>query len=143
MAELKAFDTNILIYAFDIDEEVKHIKAKELFDSVCKDEMRGVLSIQNLTELFYWFVKSKKVKIELAESVINDFIESKQWVVKDLDINRLKLGMSLTKKYKIHFWDALICANAILEGVDEIYTENVQDFKSDLIKAVNPFIKSY
>ena len=142
MAELKAFDTNILIYAFDIDEKAKHIKAKELFDSVCKGEIKGLLSIQNLTELFYWFVKSKRVNIELAESIINDFIEAKQWIVKDLDINRLKLGMSLTKKYKIPFWDSLICANAILEGVNEIYTENVQDFKLDLIKAVNPFVKS-
>ena len=40
----------------------------------------------------------------------------------------------------MHFWDALICANAILEGVKEIYTENVTHYRSDLIKAINPLI---
>ena len=138
MTELKAFDTNILIYAFDIDEKVKHLKAKTLFNSVCNGELKGLLSIQNLTELFYWFIRSKKVSLEVAESIVNDFIESKQWIVKDLDANRLKLGMNITKKYKVHFWDALICANAVLEGVDEIYTENIGDYKSELIKAINP-----
>ena len=94
MAELKAFDTNILIYAFDIDEKAKHIKAKELFDSVCKGEIKGLLSIQNLTELFYWFVKSKRVNIELAESIINDFIEAKQWIVKDLMLHETALALN-------------------------------------------------
>ena len=137
--EIKAFDTNILIYAFDIDEKEKHIKAKELFNSVCKGQFNGLLSIQNLTELFYWFVKSKKVNIGIAEAIISDFIESKQWIIKELDINRLKLAIALTKQNKLPFWDALICANAILEGAKEIYTENVSDFKTDLIEAINPF----
>ena len=77
MTELKAFDTNILIYAFDIDEKVKHERAKKLFNSVCNGEIKGLLSIQNLTELFYWFVRSKKVSIDLSEKIINDFINSK------------------------------------------------------------------
>lgn len=138
MTDLKAFDTNMLIYAFDIDEKIKHAKANALFSSVCNGEFKGLLSIQNLTELFYWFVRSKKVEIEIAEKIINDFIESKQWIIKDLDVERLKLGIYITKQHKMPFWDALICANAILEGVNEIYTENVKDYKPDLIKAVNP-----
>lgn len=138
MTELKAFDTNILVYAFDIDEKVKHLKAKALFDSVCNGEFKGLLSIQNLTELFYWFIRSKKVSLELAERIVKDFIESKQWIVKDLDVNRLKIGIQITKQHKMPFWDALICANAISEGVNEIYTENINDYKSELIKAINP-----
>lgn len=138
MADLKAFDTNILVYAFNIDEKTKHLKAKALFNSVCNGEFKGLLSIQNLTELFYWFIRSKKVPMELAEGIINDFIESKQWVIKNLDVGRLKLGMHITKQHKMPFWDALICSNAILEGVNEIYTENVKDYKSELITAINP-----
>ena len=138
MTDLKAFDTNILVYAFNIDENAKHLKAKALFNSVCNGEFKGLLSIQNLTELFYWFIRSKKVTIELAERIINDFIESKQWVIKNLDVDRLKIGMHITKQHKMPFWDALICANAILEGVNEIYTENVKDYKSELIIAINP-----
>lgn len=39
------------------------------------------------------------------------------------------------------FWDVMLAAAMLENGVNKIYTENTKDFKIPGIKAVNPFLK--
>ena len=135
---IKAFDSNVLVYAFDLDEPEKRKIALMLFEEVNSYHYKGFISIQNLNELFYNLIRKDIRSLPEAAHIIQDLMRSKQWIVADLTKETLKLGLRLIKN-KNQFWDGLIAANAVLNGVKEIYTENPKHFPAELIKPINPF----
>lgn len=139
MADIKGFDTNILVYAFNADEKERHQKAFTLLEKVYNGEFKGFLSIQNLNELFYILTKKGIKNFRDGEEIIKGIINSNKWIVKEITIDVTILAITLTKNNKGHFWDNLIAANLILNGVRELYTEDIGGFKSDLLKVINPF----
>lgn len=97
------------------------------------------MSIQNLNELFYILTKKGIKNFRSGEEIIKGIINSNKWIVKEITIDTTILAITLTKNNKGHFWDNLIAANLILNGVKELYTEDISGFKSDLVKVINPF----
>tara|TARA_Y100000310_G_scaffold345406_1_gene464634 strand:- start:23320 stop:23742 length:423 start_codon:yes stop_codon:yes gene_type:complete len=139
MKEIIGFDSNILVYAFNADEKDKHKKAFDLINNVSNREIKGFLSIQNLNELFYVLTNKKIKEVKEAEKIVQSILNSDRWIIKSITKETTNLAIELSKNNKGHYWDNLIAANLILNGVTKIYTENVKDFKSDIIKPINPF----
>ena len=48
-------------------------------------------------------------------------------------------AIDINLEYNIPYYDALLAATMRENGIFNIYTENVKDFKAVGIKAVNPF----
>jgi len=136
------FDTNILVYAFDISEEEKRTICSELLSRVFNGELAGVLSSQVLAEVFY--VLTGKVKIPTsgkeAKEIILNFLKSENWLKINYDENTLEKAISISIDVKVDLWDALIAETMKENGINKIYTENEGDFKKiPGIKVVNPF----
>ena len=56
------------------------------------------------------------------------------------DGNTVIRAVSIAKEYKIHFFDALLVATMQENGIEEIITENTEDFrKIQWLKVKNPF----
>ncbi|MBI4440346.1 PIN domain-containing protein [Candidatus Woesearchaeota archaeon] len=138
MADLKGFDTNILVYAFNADEKEKHKKALGLLEDVYSGKYRGFLSIQNLNELFYIITRKGIKNAKEGGEIVKGILNSDKWVVRGIGKETTILAINLTEANKRHFWDNLITANLILGGVKELYTEDARGFKSDMVMAVNP-----
>ena len=70
-------DSNILIYAFDKSEAIKHKKAKKLLEKCFGGESRLATSTQVLSEFFVNATKKieKPISQEAAKNIIGKIIE--------------------------------------------------------------------
>jgi predicted nucleic acid-binding protein len=137
----KLIDTNILVYAYDTSEGIKHEKSKELLKQIWESG-GGVVCLQNLMEFFVVITTKVEnpISISDAKTIIEDIIKSDNWKVIDRDIDTLLDAIDLVSKYKVHLWDTLIAACMKENEIMEIITENKKDFeKIPDIKVTVPF----
>ncbi len=129
-------DSNIIIYAYDLDAGARHTMAVRILKSLWGQAIPPSISIQVLQECYVNFVR-KGVSENLAAEIIEDLL---QWNVVVNDAALLTEGMRLKSRLKLSFWDSLIIAAARSAKADEILSE---DFSVGClyegIKIVNPF----
>jgi len=126
----KLIDTNILVYAYDTSEGMKHEAAKQLLKGIWEDG-GGVVCVQNLMEFFVVITKKVEIPIPVtvAKTIIEDISKSDSWKVIDRDINTFLYAIDLVERYNIHLWDATIVASMKENEVSRIVTENTKDFE--------------
>jgi predicted nucleic acid-binding protein len=135
------FDTNILVYAYDISEEEKRVVCNKLLSQVFLSKLNGVVSAQVLAEVFYVLTKKVKNTLDAEESkkIIFNFLKSENWLKISYDENTLEKAINTSIDVKIDLWDALIAETMKENGINKIYTENEKDFKKiPGIKVINP-----
>ncbi len=137
----KAFiDTNILIYAHDLDAGAKHDVAKRILQQLWS-ERAGALSTQVLQE-FYVNV-TRKITSPLpkksARAVVNSYLV---WCV-DATSEEISAAFRIEDEARIGFWDALIVAAALKAGADRILSEDLNPGQTiSGVRIVNPFANS-
>ncbi|MBS3167777.1 PIN domain-containing protein [Candidatus Woesearchaeota archaeon] len=136
-------DTNILLYAIDEIDQSKHQKAKKLIEESFRKRRNFTASIQVLGEFFN--ASTKKLKTSLSKEESKEFIDylikHQNWEIKKQEKTTLMKAIDLSIKYNNPFWDSLIAATMIENGLTKIYTENTKDFeKIKEIEAINPLI---
>ena len=136
--ELFLIDSNLIIYAYDKDEIAKQRKSEEILTQCFRGNISLAVSNQNLAE--FVSVVTKKNKLSWSEAMINaqDIINFAGFKKINYDINTIISAIEIAKEFKTSFWDALLAATMRENGIFNIYTENVNDFKMPWIKAVNP-----
>ena len=134
----KAFiDTNVLIYAHDVDAGAKHDIAKRVLQQLWS-ERRGALSTQVLQE-FYVNV-TRKIASPLsktsARAVVNSYVI---WCV-DATSEEISAAFRIEVEARIGFWDALIVAAALKAGADRILSEDLNPGQTiSGVRIENPF----
>src|SRR3989344_5414498 len=75
-SEISLIDSNILVYAYDSNENDKHIISKNILNKCWKKEVSYALSTQNLSELFVVTTKkiSNPISMKEMENNINTII---------------------------------------------------------------------
>lgn len=131
-------DTNILVYAYDIDEKSKNPIAKKILMD-CWESRSGLISTQVLQEFYVALTSklSKKLTINEARELLKDFLA---WPVEQITPHDIVGATEFQERYKYSFWDSLIIVVAQKSGADTLYSEDLQDgqkFGSLVIK--NPF----
>jgi len=115
-------DTNVLIYAHDIDAAAKHRIAKRILEELWK-QRTGALSTQVL-QGFYVNVTRKiasPLSKESARAVVNRYII---WCL-DSTSQEVSAAFRIEDEARIGFWDALIVAAALKAGADRILSEDL------------------
>ena len=115
-------DTNVLVYAHDIDAGYKQLKALEILLDL-KQQRSVAVSMQVLQE-FYSTVPRKlasRVPKDEAREIVEDF---SYWCVATTpaDINR---AFQIEDEARINFWDAMIISAAIKSGASVILSEDL------------------
>ena len=136
MNAAKFLDTNILLYAYDLDAPAKREVALRLVEQGWSSPGQMAISVQVLQEMF---VNLEKRRVSSADSaqIIRDF---SQWPVVDNSLELLLAAIDEQVRWQISLWDALILAAARASGASELVTEDLnhgQDFGG--VRAVNPF----
>jgi len=138
----KAFliDSNILVYAFDSSEKKKHQKAKNLLKKCWKGEKQYAVSIQNISEFFVNVTKKieRPISREKGEKIVNNIINFDGFIKLEPTKETISKAINISIKNDMTYWDSLIEATMIENGVFEIYTENTKDFKTGKINTTNP-----
>ena len=99
------------------------------------------IALQNISE--FYVVVTKKIEnplpTSIARKIVKDIIDFNNWQVISYDEASLITAIDMGIKYKIHYWDSLLCATMKQNGINGIYTENVKDFdKVPWVTAINP-----
>ena len=130
-------DTNVLIYAHDVDAKAKHETAKRVLHRLWS-ERTGVLSLQVLQE-FYVNVTRKianPLSKESARLVVSTYTT---WCIETTPAE-IARAFRIENESRIGFWDALILASAVKSGADRILSVDLnagQTISGVLIQ--NPF----
>jgi predicted nucleic acid-binding protein len=134
-------DTNVLIYAEDLDAEDKHEIARDLVVDLWTRQ-DGVLSVQVLQEFYVNVTRKLKKPLNSAKalSIVEEYLS---WKVVENTGALLVEAVKLQQKAQLSFWDSLVVEAAIESGCDRLYSEDMnagQRFGSVVV--VNPFVRS-
>jgi len=131
-------DTNIIVYAYDVTAGEKHSAAKRLLSELWRSG-RGLVSIQVLQELYV--TATAKIPRPLGPRPAAELIEDMlTWDVVVNDGESILRAISLGRREKIHFWDALIIAAAERGGAERLVSEDLSSGRTIAgVRIVNPF----
>lgn len=136
--DLALVDSNVLIYAFHADS-LYHDAAIDVLDSLVRHQA-GAVTSQNLAE--FSNVLRNKANEPAAFEKIRLYVEHIRSDFHCFSYNSESVlsALCISEMHSVHFFDALLAATMIENGIATIYTENTEDFaKVPGIKAVNPF----
>lgn len=129
-------DTNILVYAHDLDAGEKHNKAKELIANFWLSKPLPWISVQVLQELLVT-LRRKGVAPALARETVDAYTH---WRVVENDVGLLRAGMAEMERWQLSFWDGLILAAARRAHAKTILSEDLshgQNYNGIIVQ--NPF----
>jgi len=137
MSDRTFVDTNILVYAHDVDDRSKHDRARNALRALWNDGA-GVLSPQVLQEFYVNVTRkiAKPLAKEAARLIVNTYAI---WCV-DVGPADVAAAFRIEDEAKIGFWDALIVASAMKAGATRLLSEDLnagQTIAGVLIE--NPF----
>ena len=115
-------DTNVLIYAHDIDAHAKNDIAKAVLRELWS-ERTGVLSMQVLQE-FYVNV-TKKIASPLPKDSARSVVSSYTIWCMETTPAEISAAFRIEDELKIGFWDALIVSSAVRSGATRILSEDL------------------
>jgi len=131
-------DTNILIYAHDLDAIPRHDIAASVVEELWESE-NGVISTQVLQE--FYVIVTKKINKPLSQARARGIIENYlSWHIEVNEPDTVLLASEIEERHLLSFWDALIVAAACRAKADKILTEDLthgQKIEGILIE--NPF----
>jgi len=123
MSDKTFVDTNVLIYAHDVDAGRKHEIAKELLRALWT-ERAGMLSTQVLQE--FYVNATRKIRKPLtkpeARSVVDTYAP---WCVDGIATGDIVAAFQIEDHARIAFWDALIIAVAARSGARRVVSEDL------------------
>lgn len=128
---LSFFDSNVILYLLSADA-AKADKAEAIVAG------GGVISVQVLNEVTS--VCRRKLKMSWGDvAAVLDAVKSACKVV-PLTISTHEGALDIAQRYGVSFYDANICAAAILSDADILVSEDMQDGMSiDGLVIRNPF----
>ena len=132
-------DSNILIYAYDIDAGSRRDAALRRLNALWQDR-NGRLSTQVLQE-FYVNV-TQKIRSPLDRSVARDIIRQYgTWVRSAITPATILRATEVAEIWRISFWDAMILGAAEQDEASEVLTEDLNHGQIIAgVRIVNPFV---
>jgi predicted nucleic acid-binding protein len=132
-------DTNVLIYAYDIDAGEKHGRAKGLLAGLWEAD-GGIISTQVLQE-FYVNVTAKiptPIAPARARGVLSAY---RAWQVEQSSLDTILFASELQERHQLSFWDAMIVAAASNGGAETLLTEDLNHGQViEGVRVRNPFV---
>ena len=139
MKDESFYDTNILIYAYDLNEPRKRKLCKQIVKDVFSGRDVGVVSGQILVELYNSLTRKLAVPEDSARKIVESFILSENWLKINYNENTIRAALKSSFAFKSPFLDTLIAETMKDHGLNTIITENEKDFiKIPGIKVINP-----
>jgi predicted nucleic acid-binding protein len=137
MSDKTFVDTNVLIYAHDVDAKAKHETARAVLRHLWS-QRTGILSMQVLQE-FYVNV-TRKIATPLSKDAARLVVNSYAIWCTETTPAEIAAAFRIEDESRIGFWDALIVASAAKSGAIRILSEDLNAQQTIAgIRIENPF----
>lgn len=136
MSARRFLDTNLLVYAYDLDAPDKRAVALRWVEQGWTALGDCAISVQVLQEL-HVNLEKRGVERAVAGQIVRDFAA---WPVVENSLALLLSAVNEQARWQLSLWDALILAAARASGAAELLSEDFnhgQDYGG--VRAVNPF----
>ena len=131
-----SLDTNILVYAVDVDAGERHERSKELMAQAARRDC--VLTVQALAEFFHVTTRKNLLELSRASAFVRDWLDV--FHVASADDTALVDAMDAVEAHRLSFWDAMLWATARRIGCAAILSEDMQDGRRlSGVTCINPF----
>ena len=134
------FDTNILVYLFDISEKEKHTETKNLLSKHI-GKSNSYISSQVVNEFIN--ITTGKIKNPVAFEKHKHILKFLQvvFIISPLTVYTSLTAIDLKIKYNFSYWDTLILASASENKCSVVYSEDMRHNQliEGGLKIVNPF----
>jgi len=131
-------DTNVLVYAHDIDAGEKNRMAADRIAGLWETR-NGIISSQVLQE--FYVTVTHKIPSPLPQSVARTLISNYSvWQVEVATADTVIAASEIEERYQLSLWDSLIIAAASHGGAEVLLTEDLNAGQTiDGVKILNPF----
>jgi predicted nucleic acid-binding protein len=132
-------DTNVLIYAHDLDAGLKHDRAALIVADLWEKE-NGIVSVQVLQEFYVNVTRkiARPMTPAAARGIIRNYLA---WRVEPNEPSAVLLASEIAERNLLSFWDALIVTSAARAGADRILSEDLNHGQViEGIRIENPFL---
>jgi predicted nucleic acid-binding protein len=130
-------DTNVLVYAEDMDYPIKQRIAKELIYEHLRSKT-GVVSLQVLQEFFVNVTRKLKVDVETARFKVEFH---SRFHVAEPSVADILAAIDLHRLHGYSYWDSLVLRMAKQTGCRVLLTEDMQHGQEfDGMRIINPFL---
>ncbi len=128
-------DTNILIYAYSIDE----LDKKTITESLINKYSEMLISTQVVNEFINVMHKKRKIDYKLLSGVLKEF--SQIFNIVTISCQTIEQALLLANKYQFSYFDSLILASALENDCAILFSEDMHHNQTILatMKIVNPF----
>jgi len=135
MSDRAFIDTNILVYLFSSNEPEKNKIALNLINS----DSEFVISTQVVNEFIN--VMNKKIKAELITITKAVDILPSHFTIVEISLNTIKSALIIAHKHKYRYFDALMLASALENGIPILYSEDMHNTHliNNKLRIINPF----
>jgi len=140
MSDKIFIDTNILIYAHDVDANAKHDIAKAVLRELWS-ERAGVLSIQVLQE--FYVNATRKIASPLPKELARLVVSHYAIWCSETSPMEIAAAFRIEDESRIGFWNAMIISAAAKSGATRILSEDLnpgQQIAGILVE--NPFARN-
>jgi len=128
MSDRAFVDTNVLVYAHDVDAGGRHATAARLVAELWETR-RAVISTQVLQE--FYVNATRKIASPLPRATARQIVKTYAvWQTELIGPPEIHLASELEEQHRLSFWDALIVAAALKGGASTILTEDMSPGRS-------------
>ncbi len=139
MRAFKFLDTNVLLYAYDLDAPAKRQVALDLLAAGWSDLGSTAISVQVLQEMHVNLMKRGISQSEAAQ-LVHDF---SAWPVMENSLDLLHAALDEQARWDLSFWDSMIIAAARASGASQLITEDLNHGQNyGGVTAINPFLRA-
>ena len=141
MTERIFVDTNVLVYAHDLDGEVKRAIAEHVVRQLWADQA-GVLSAQVLQE--FYVALTSGIASPVPRRAARDLVHAYGvWPIVVLDAADLLVASDFEERYRLPFRDALVVVAARKSNATLLLSEHLQPFRPIAgLEVRNPFVET-
>lgn len=133
-AERAFIDSNIVLYALDVDQQKRDVAWSLLFSRPC-------ISLQVLNECSNVLNRKQQWQVQDVAQALDKILRFVS--VEFSDIATVRLAWKLQERYRFSYYDSLILAAALSAGCSTLYSEDMQHEQviEGRLTIVNPFLK--
>jgi len=138
MSDRVFVDTNVLVYAHDLDAGERHDVAARLVSDLW-DTRTAVISTQVLQE--FYVNATRKIPSPLPRAVARQVVRTyAAWQTEIIGPPEIEAASEIEEQHQLSFWDALIVATARKGGASRILTEDLSPGRTiSGVRIENPF----